>query len=594
MTVGARNLVAKVPADASTPSRALPKAATGIRGLDEITGGGLPQGRPTLICGGAGCGKTLFGVEFLVNGAVEFGEPGVLLAFEESEEELAQNVRSLGFDLDRLVAEGMVVVDYVHVDRGEIEENGEYDLDGLFIRLGLAIDSVGARRVVLDTLETLFGGLDNEAVLRAELRRLFRWLKDKGVTAVITAERGDGTLTRQGLEEYVSDCVILLDHRVQGQISTRRLRVVKYRGTRHGTNEYPFLIDEDGISVLPVTSLGLQHEASDERVSSGVDRLDAMLGGRGYYRGSSILVSGTSGTGKTSLAAHFAGAACRRGERCLYFAFEESQSQVVRNTRSIGLDLQPWIDGGLLRFHATRPTFHGLERHLATMLRLVRDIRPKVVVVDPISNMLVAGTADDAQAMLLRLVDSLKHQQITALFTNLTSAGDASLEQTDLGVSSIVDTWLLLRDIELGGERNRGLYVLKSRGMAHSNQIREFLLTPRGVELRDVYVGPEGVLTGSMRLAQEARERVAEAERRREAEGRVRGHERKRRALEAQIALLRAELEEAGEAVDLATFDERSREQRAEEQRAEMSRSRKADVQAGELHETGVNPTNGA
>src|SRR3954447_9136342 len=540
----------QVPAQASTPSRALPKAPTGIRGLDEITGGGLPQGRPTLICGSAGCGKTLFGMEFLVKGVAEFGEPGVFLAFEESEEELAQNVRSLGFDLDRLVAEGKVVVDYVHVDRSEIEENGEYDLEGLFIRLGLAIDSVGARRVVLDTLETLFGGLDDQAVLRAELRRLFRWLKDKGVTAVITAERGDGTLTRQGLEEYVSDCVILLDHRVHGQISTRRLRVVKYRGTRHGTNEYPFLIDEDGITVLPVTSLGLRHEASDERVPSGVDRLDAMLGGRGYYRGSSILVSGTSGTGKTSLAAHFADAARRRGERCLYFAFEESQSQLVRNARSIGLDLRPWIDGGLLRFHATRPTFHGLEMHLATMLRLVRDFRPQVVVVDPISNMLVAGTADDAQAMLLRLVDSLKHQQITALFTNLTSAGDASLEQTDLGVSSIVDTWILLRDIELGGERNRGIYVLKSRGMAHSNQIREFLLTDRGIELRDVYVGPAGVLTGSMRLAQEARERAAAIEREGEegpgGGGAGRGGGGGGAAIEAQLAALRGELEAIG------------------------------------------------
>jgi circadian clock protein KaiC len=571
----------QVPAQASTPSRTLAKAPSGIRGLDEITGGGLPQGRPTLICGGAGCGKTLFGMEFLVKGAAEFGEPGVFLAFEESEEELAQNVRSLGFDLDRLVADGKVVVDYVHVDRSEIEENGEYDLEGLFIRLGLAIDSIGARRVVLDTLETLFGGLDNQAVLRAELRRLFRWLKDKGVTAVITAERGDGTLTRQGLEEYVSDCVILLDHRVHGQISTRRLRVVKYRGTRHGTNEYPFLIDEDGITVLPVTSLGLQHEASEERVSSGVDRLDAMLGGRGYYRGSSILVSGTSGTGKTSLAAHFADAACRRGERCLYFAFEESQSQVVRNARSIGLDLRPWIDGGLLLFHATRPTFHGLEMHLATMLRMIRDFRPRVVVVDPISNMLAAGTADEAQAMLLRLVDSLKHQQITALFTNLSSAGDTSLEQTDLGVSSIVDTWLLLRDIELGGERNRGMYVLKSRGMAHSNQIREFLLTDRGIELRDVYVGPEGVLTGSMRVAQEARERAAALVRGREEDRRRRELERRRGAIEVQLAALRGELEAIGEEAAASAEEIRSLDERRERDRAAMARSRKADGDGG-------------
>src|SRR3954467_2018187 len=570
----------QVPAQASTPSRTLAKAPTGIRGLDEITGGGLPQGRPTLICGSAGCGKTLFGMEFLVKGAAEFGEPGVFLAFEESEEELAQNVRSLGFDLDRLVAEGKVVVDYVHVDRSEIEENGEYDLEGLFIRLGLAIDSIGARRVALDTPETLFGGLSNEAVLRAELRRLFRWLKDKGVTAVITAERGDGTLTRQGLEEYVSDCVILLDHRVHGQISTRRLRVVKYRGTRHGTNEYPFLIDENGITVLPVTSLGLQHEASEERVSSGVARLDTILGGRGYYRGSSILVSGTSGTGKTSIAAHFADAACRRGERCLYFAFEESQSQAVRNARSIGLDLRPWIDGGLLRFHAVRPTFHGLEMHLATMLRLVRESRPRVVVVDPISNMLSAGPADEAQAMLLRLVDALKHQQITALFTNLTSAGDTSLEQTDLGVSSIVDTWLLLRDIELGGERNRGMYVLKSRGMAHSNQIREFVISADGIKLQDGYIGPEGVLTGSMRAAQEARERAAALQRTEETERRARELEVRRTALEAQIAALRAEYSAVEREAGIVSTQERQREGKVEQQRATAAPRRGADVES--------------
>lgn len=441
----------------------------------------------------------------------------------------------------------------------------------------MAIDSIGAQRVVLDTIETLFGGLSNEALLRAELRRLFRWLKDKGVTAVITAERGDGTLTRQGLEEYVSDCVILLDHRVHDQVSTRRLRVVKYRGTRHGTNEYPFLIDEDGIAVLPVTSLGLQHEASDERVSSGVPRLDTMLGGRGYYRGSSILVSGTAGTGKTSLAGHFADAACRRGERCLYFAFEESQSQAVRNARSIGLDLQQWIDRGLLRFHATRPTFHGLEMHLATMLKLVRDVRPRVVVVDPISNMLGAGTAGEARAMLLRLVDSLKLQQITTLFTSLTSAGDASLERTDLGISSIIDTWILLRDIELGGERNRGMYVLKSRGMAHSNQICEFLLTDRGIELRDVYVGPEGVLTGSMRLAQEARERAAALARRREAERKRREFERRRSAIEARIAALRGELEAIGEVADESAEELRLSEQQSEHDRASMARSRQAD-----------------
>jgi circadian clock protein KaiC len=572
---------------------ALGKCASGIDGLDEITGGGFPAGRPTLICGGPGCGKTLLSVEFLVRGALDHGEPGVFLAFEESESELARNVRSLGFDLAALVADKKLVVDHVRVERSEMEENGEYDLSGLFIRLGYAIDSIGAKRVVLDTIETLFSGLDNEAILRAELQRLFRWLKDKGVTALITAERGQGALTRQGLEEYVSDCVILLDHRVTEQVSTRRLRVVKYRGSAHGTNEYPFLIDEDGFSVLPITSAGLNHPASDERLSTGIARLDAMLGGAGVYRGTSVLVSGSAGTGKSSIAAHFANASCARGESCLYFAFEESPSQMMRNMRSIGIDLQRWVDAGKLRIVAGRPTATGIEMHLASMHKHVRQLRPQLVIVDPISNLTEAGSLRDASALLLRMLDFLKLEQITGVFTSLTRGGNA-LEATDVGISSVIDTWLLLRDIELGGERNRGLYVLKSRGMAHSNQIREFLLTSEGVTLRDVYVGPEGVLTGSMRLAQEARERAVEAERRRQTEGRLRAHERKRRTLEAQIALLRAELEEEEVAVELATSDERTREVRDEDQRAEMSRSRKADAPAGQLDEVGSNPTNGA
>jgi circadian clock protein KaiC len=472
-----------------TPTRtrrkgSLPKAATGIQGLDEITGGGLPRGRPTLVCGSAGCGKTLLAMEFLVRGATEYNEPGVFLAFEETAEELTQNVRSLGFDLDDLAARSKLVVDYVHVERSEIEETGEYDLEGLFIRLGHAIDSIGAKRVVLDTLETLFGGLSNSAILRSELRRLFRWLKDKEVTAIITAERGDGTLTRHGLEEYVSDCVILLDHRVSEQLSTRRLRVVKYRGTTHGTNEYPFLIDENGISVLPVTSLGLSHEASDERVSTGVHWLDEMLGGRGVYRGSTVLISGTAGTGKTSVAAHFADAACRRGERCLYFAFEESESQVARNMRSIGLDLSAWSDRALLRFYATRPSAYGLEMHLATLHKLVVDFQPRLVVVDPITTFLGAGTSSQAEAMLMRLIDFLKAGQITALFTSLTHSG-AAVEGSQVAVSSLIDTWLLLRDLEVGGQRTRGLQVLKSRGMSHSNEVREFRLTDNGLQVRN-------------------------------------------------------------------------------------------------------------
>jgi circadian clock protein KaiC len=517
---------------AKSVARALPKARTGIEGLDQITHGGLPQGRPTLVCGGPGCGKTLLAMEFLIRGATQFGEPGVFMAFEETGEELAQNVRSLGFDLDALVEQKKIALDHVRVEPAEIEENGEYDLEGLFLRLGYAIDSVGAKRVVLDTLEALFGGFTNEAILRAELRRLFRWLKDRGVTAVITGERGDESYTRQGLEEYVSDCVILLDHRVNEQVSTRRLRIVKYRGTTHGTSEYPFLIDEKGISVLPVTSLQLDHEVSDERVSSGVPRLDAMLGG-GYYRGSSVLVSGTAGTGKTTLAASFAHETAKRGERVLYLAFEESPHQLVRNMRSIGLDLERHIDKGLLRMHASRPTFYGLEMHLVQIHRMVTEFKPSAVVIDPISNFSSSGGRDDAALMLLRLVDYLKAQQITAFLTHLTS-GDSAAEATDVGVSSIIDTWLLLRNIEVGGERNRGLYVLKSRGMKHSNQIREFVLTPEGIQLLDVYVGPEGVLTGSMRAAQEAREQAAALALREEIEAKQREVDRLRAALELQ------------------------------------------------------------
>lgn len=515
-------------------------------------------------------------MEFLLRGARDLGEPGVFMAFEETPQDLAENVRSLGFDLDKLIADNKISVDYVHVDRSEIEETGEYDLEGLFVRLGLAIDTVGAKRVVLDTLESLFAGFTNEALLRAELRRLFRWLKDKGVTAVITGERSEGQLTRQGLEEYVSDCVILLDHRVREQVSTRRLRVVKYRGSTHGTNEYPFLIDEDGISVLPSTSLHLNHPASTERISTGIPRLDAMLGGEGYYRGSSILVSGTAGTGKTSLAAHFAEATCRRGERCLYLAFEESPQQLMRNMRSIGVDLNPWLKKGLLRLEASRPTLCGIEMHLAMIHKKVIDFDPKVVIVDPISNFSTAGTGSDAETMLLRLIDFLKSRQATAMLVNLTARGDA-WEHTDVGVSSLIDTWILLRDIELAGERNRGLYVLKSRGMKHSNQIREFLITSEGIRLEDAYVGPEGVLTGSMRAAQEDRERAAALARAREIERKQRDLARRRAALEAQIAALRAEFEALEDEAKIVAEQDRATEQQFHSSRAAAAIRRGAD-----------------
>ena len=561
--------------------RSLPKTPTGIQGLDDIAGGGLPKGRTTLICGSAGCGKTMFGTEFLARGALEYGDPGVFMAFEESADDLTENARSLGFDLDDLVARKLLVMDFVRVEPSEIDETGDYDLEGLFIRLGHAIDSIGARRVMLDTLDALFSGLKNEAIVRAELRRLFRWLKDRGVTTIITGERGDGALTRHGLEEYVSDCVILLDNRVADQVSTRRLRIVKYRGSSHGTNEYPFLIDDRGISVLPVTSLGLQHTVSDERISSGVPRLDIMLGGKGYYRGSTVLVSGTAGSGKSSLAAHFARATCERGERCLYMAFEESPGQIVRNMRSIGVDLEPLVRSGLLRFQASRAMAHGLEMHLAIIHRLVRDFDPRVVIIDPISNIGARGSRHDATDTLVRLVDLLKCRNITALLTSLTRGGGI-LEATDAEISSLVDTWLLLRDIELGGERNRAMYVLKSRGMAHSNQIREFLLTSRGIELADVYLGPEGVLTGSARQVQESRERAALLLREQEIQGRQRDLARKREAMEARIVALQKEFEvEESEAL-LGITLEATREQVLREDRTRMSDSRQSDNESRE------------
>lgn len=536
-----------------SPAVRLPRCPTGIQGLDEITGGGLPRGRPTLVCGGAGCGKTLLSAEFLVRGAVQFNETGVFMAFEETEAELKANVASLGFDLAGLVRRKKIVLDYVHLERSEVRETGEYDLEGLFVRLNHAIDSVGAKRVVLDTLEALFASLPNEAVLRSELRRLFRWLKDKGVTAVITAERGREQLTRHGLEEYVSDCVILLDHRVNDQIATRHLRVVKYRGALHGTNEFPFLIGDEGIGVLPITSLALNHKASSERIATGIPRLDAMLGGRGFFRGSSILLTGTPGTGKTIISANFAQAASRRGERVLFFSFEESPDQITRNMHSIGLRLEPLIKRGLLRFHSARPSLYGLEMHLATMFKEIATFKPHVVIVDPITSLMDSGTDFEGKGMVTRLIDYLKASQITSLFTSLTRGGHA-LQQSEAAMSSLMDSWVLLQDFEGNGERNRVLYVLKARGMAHSNQIREFLISDRGIDLVDAYIGASGVLTGSARAAQDAREKAAVLAGQQEAARRKRELERKRVALERQISGLRSDYET--EAVELRRIDE--------------------------------------
>ena len=525
--------------NASTAPTRLRKAPSGIRGLDEITGGGLPAGRPTLVCGGAGCGKTLLAMEFLVRGAIEYGEPGVFMAFEETGEELTENVASLGFDLKALVAGGKLLLDYVYVDRSEFEETGEYDLEGLFIRLGYAIDSIKAKRVVLDTIEGLFAGLPNQAIVRAELRRLFRWLKEKGVTVVITGERGEGTLTRYGLEEYVSDCVISLDHHVVDQVTTRRIRVVKYRGTTHGTNEYPFLIEKEGISIWPITSVQLEHTASRERIPTGIERLDTMLGGKGFYRGSSILLSGTAGTGKTSVAATFADATCRCGERCLYFSFQESPSQIMRNVGTIGLDFQQWVTKGKLSLQSVRPFAHGLETHLARKIQAITEFAPQVVIIDSVSGLDTTGTPLEVKAALMRLLDWMKLKGITTMLTE--TMGGSALERTDAALASLVDAWVVLRDLETNGERNRGLHVLKSRGMGHSNQVREFMVTDGGIRLTDVYIGPSGMLTGSARVQQEGRERAERVTLSEEAERQQLALECKRAALDAQVAALRAE-----------------------------------------------------
>ncbi|MEO8678235.1 MAG: circadian clock protein KaiC [Vicinamibacterales bacterium] len=562
------------------PPGPLPKALTGIQGLDEITGGGLPTGRPTLVSGGAGSGKTMFGLEFLVRGATQYNEPGVFISFEETISDLTTNAASLGFNLDKLVSEKKLFLDHVHISRAEISETGEFDLDGLFIRIADAVQRVGAKRVVLDTIEALFAELPNPGILRAEIRRLFGWLKEKGLTTVITAERDrPDKLTRHGIEEFVSDCVILMDHRILEEISTRRLRVVKYRGSTHGTNEYPFLIDEHGISVLPISSLGLDHAAPNIRISTGITRLDGMLGGKGFYRGSSILLSGTSGAGKTSVAAHFVDAACRRGERCLYFAFEESPRQIVRNMRSIGIDLEPWVTKGLLQFQAARPTYGGIEQHLLVTHNCVSSFKPSVVVVDPITNLLMVSTLHEVRSMLTRMVDFLKTQQITAVFTSLT-AGSGSLEASEADVSSLMDSWLQLRSVESGGEWNRVLYVLKSRGMEHSNQIREFLLTNDGLRMLDVYLGPEGVLTGSARMSQEGREKAAGTSRGQQLASRGRELERKRRIFESRMNMLRAEFEVEVEVLQRSISESKLLDKELLQDRGQMVRSRVADAAA--------------
>ena len=559
------------------------KCPTGIRGLDEITLGGLPKGRPTLIAGSAGCGKTVLAMEFLARGASEFHENGVYMAFEETGEELVQNTASMGFGLQELCARNKILLDHVHLDKSEIEETGDYNLDGLFIRLQNAIKTVHAKRVVLDTIEALFGGFSEESILRAELARLFRWLKSTGVTAIVTGETGDGLLTRHGLEEYVADCVIILDHRVAEQTSIRRLRVVKYRGSLHGTNEYPFLIGNTGISVLPITSLHLNHEASTERVPTGIPRLDTMLGGKGFYRGSCTLVSGGAGTGKSSVAAHFARAACQRGERALYFASEQSPAEIIRNMKSIGIDLGPWVKRGLLYFHATRPSLVGLEQHLVMLHDQIAEIKPAVVVIDPITNFGVMGNLSEVKSMLSRIIDMLKGKQITSLFTSLTAAGGAA-ENSEVEISSQIDSWLLLRNLEVNGERNRGLYILKSRGMAHSNQIREFILTDHGVELVDVYVGSGGVLTGSARAAQEAGEQAQVLAEKQDIARKRAELSRKRVELKSRVDALQAAFKAEEEQMARSIREMEDRERQVAHRRIDMAHLRLADTAVGNGH----------
>ena len=549
------------------------KIETGITGLDEITGGGLPKGRPSLICGSAGFGKTMFAMKFLAYGA-ENGEPGIYVSFEETAEELITNFASLNMDLNKLQEQEMLGFEYIYIERSEIEETGEYDLEGLFIRLAYAVKQIGAKRIVLDTIEALFSGFGNEFILRAELRRLFKWIKDSGLTAVITGERGEKTLTRYGLEEYVADCVILLDNPVVNKIATRSLRIIKYRGSAHGTNEYPFLMDENGITILPITSIGLDHKASSEHISTGIKRLDTMLDGRGYYKGSSVLVTGSAGTGKSSVAAQFADATCRRGEKCLYLAFEESPDQIIRNMKSIGIDLGQWVDKGLLEFHATRPTLFGLEIHLVTMYKLVNEFEPDVVIFDPVSNLITVGSPDEVKSMLMRLIDFLKSKRITALSTSLSIMGHI---ETDVGVSSLMDTWIDLKAIEINGERNRTIDIIKSRGMEHSNQLREFQLTDDGIKIVDVYLGPAGMLTGSARISQIALEKAEESMRQQEIKRKQREIERKRKTMEVQIAEIQSQFKAEEEELKRSLKQEKLKEELIKKDRLKMARMRKAD-----------------
>jgi circadian clock protein KaiC len=534
----------------SSSLRPLEKVPSGVKGLDDVLDGGLPKGRPTLLCGSAGCGKTLLAMQFLCRGVVDSGEPGVFVAFEEGAADLTTNIASIGFDLDRMQRDGLLRIEAIHLDPAELVEAGEYDLEGLFLRIGAAVREIGAKRIVIDTIEVLFGALTDPMLVRSELQRLFAYLKDAGLTAIVTAERGDGTgMSRHGIEEYVSDCVILLDQRIGDDISTRILRVVKYRGSVHGTNEFPFLISRDGVTVVPITSLGLTGAASNERISTGIDRLDAMLSG-GFYRGSSVLMTGSSGTGKSTFAASLADAACRRGERVLFVSREESPAEIERNMGTIGLDLRAWTRAGLLRIESIRPTHFGLETHLAWLYDIVTTFEPAVVIIDPISSMMKVGGRAQVTSMIAREIDLLKSRGITAFFTALIGSGAVDEEQVE--VSSFIDTWLLAETTESNGERDRVMCVMKSRGMPHSNQHCEFTIGARGIDLLEPYVGPAGVLTGSARMIQQMTDATAGEHRVEDVERAERALTHRRAALEAEVAVLHAQF-----ATELEEMEER-------------------------------------
>ncbi len=554
----------------------LPKTLTGIEGLDVITMGGLPKARASLVCGGTGSGKTLLAMEFLLRGAMQYNEPGVFMSFEESANDLIANTASIGFDLQELITGKKVVVDFVYIEPEEIVEAGEYNLDALFIRLGAAIDSIGAKRVVLDTIESLFSSLPNPAILRTELRRLFRWIKEKGVTALITGEGGTNTLSLQGIEEYVSDCVINLSISIEDRVASRRLRIVKYRGSSHGSNEYPFVIDNEGISLIPITSSRLEHNVSKARVSSGIQRLDAMLGGEGFFQGSVIMISGTSGTGKTTFMSHFADAACRRSERVVYFSFEESPDQIIRNMSSVGLNLDQWVKKGLLFMESRRPTQCGLDMHLVLALKVIAEHTPKVIIMDPVTSFDDIANTSDVKRVLMMFVDYMKSLGITTMFGSLTPSG-LPAEVSAVNISSFIDSWILLRDLENNGERNRGIYILKSRGMSHSNQVREFLISDKGVDICDVYLGPGGVETGGARLNMLAQEKALGIRLQEEIELRQFDLENKRNILDSRIAAMRAEFA-AQEASNLKMIaQEKNRQTQKSADQIAMGRERNVD-----------------